>query len=180
MTMDKKELRTLIRQRKRQLSEARRQELSFAVSVNLLHNHYVAAARVVMLYSPLTDEVDISWLTERLHEMGKTIVLPVVTGEETMTARLYEGQSALVSGAYGIREPDGTTDVNIQDIEVAIIPGLAFDGNRHRLGRGKGYYDRFLADTPHLYKIGVCFPFQIVDYVPCDIHDVVMDEVVTP
>lgn len=178
--MDKKELRQIIRQRKRQLSEAQRQELSVAVNGLLLNNHHIADAKVVMLYSPLPDEVDVSMLTERLRDMGKTVVLPVVTGEETMAARLYEGRSALVSGAYGINEPTSETNVDSSVIEAAIIPGMAFDRKGHRLGRGKGYYDRFLADTPYIYKIGVCFPFQIVDDVPCDIHDVVMDEVITP
>ena len=59
---------------------------------------------------------------------------------------------------------------------VALVPGVAFDAAGHRLGRGRGYYDRFLASCPHIYKIGVCFPFQRVALVPTDQHDVVMDE----
>ena len=69
------------------------------------------------------------------------------------------------------------TNVDSSDIDTAIIPGIAFDRKGHRLGRGKGYYDRFLADTPYIYKIGVCFDFQKVDHVPHSAHDVRMDEV---
>ena len=63
-------------------------------------------------------------------------------------------------------------------IDLALVPGMAFDAAGHRLGRGKGYYDRFLGEHPHIYKIGVCFPFQRVAEVPSEAHDVVMDEVI--
>jgi 5-formyltetrahydrofolate cyclo-ligase len=62
---------------------------------------------------------------------------------------------------------------------VTIIPGMAFDVEGHRLGRGKGYYDRFLAKlSPTTYKIGLCFRWQFVDQVPTDEHDIPMDEVI--
>lgn len=75
-------------------------------------------------------------------------------------------------------EPTGELFTDYDLIDVAIVPGMAFDREGHRLGRGKGYYDRFLAQLPHIYKIGICFPFQLVDKVPADVHDILMDEVI--
>jgi 5-formyltetrahydrofolate cyclo-ligase len=61
---------------------------------------------------------------------------------------------------------------------IILVPGIAFDPQGHRLGRGKGYYDRFLAAHPDIYKIGVCFDFQKVPEVPVDEFDIPVDEVV--
>jgi 5-formyltetrahydrofolate cyclo-ligase len=84
----------------------------------------------------------------------------------------------LQAGAYCITEPTGERFTDQEAIDVAIVPGMAFDTEGHRLSRGKGYYDRFLSHVPYLYKIGLCFSWQIVDCVPCDEHDIVMDEII--
>ena len=63
-------------------------------------------------------------------------------------------------------------------VPVILVPGMAFDAKGHRLGRGRGYYDRFLAAHSHIYKIGVCFDFQKVDEVSTDAFDIPVDEVI--
>ena len=75
-------------------------------------------------------------------------------------------------------EPTGEVFTDYDAIDVAIIPGMAFDEAGHRLGRGKGYYDRFLARVPNLYKIGLCFSWQVVPHIPCDEHDIRMDRII--
>ena len=64
-------------------------------------------------------------------------------------------------------------------IELVVVPGMAFDKQGHRLGRGKGYYDRLLPKLTNAYKLGVCFPYQYIEEVPTDEHDIRMDEVLT-
>ena len=76
-------------------------------------------------------------------------------------------------------EPTGPLFADYSKIQLAIIPGMGFDRQGNRLGRGKGYYDRMLAKLSHAYKIGVCFPFQLFDKIPTDIYDITMDEVLT-
>lgn len=88
------------------------------------------------------------------------------------------------AGAYGIMEPEGPAFTAYDDIDLIIIPGVAFDVKHNRLGRGKGYYDRFLQQMQqmrqtHAYKIGVCFPQQLVDSIPVTAYDIPMDEVVS-
>lgn len=174
--MCKKELRRFIRERKRQCTQDGLRALSLSVINRLTGNARLAAARTLLLYHPLPDEVDVSPLLDMLP--GRTILLPRVTGESTMELRVYEGRGCLEPGAYGIMEPCGPLFTDYGSIDVAVVPGMAFDKDGNRLGRGKGYYDRFLARTPHIYKIGVCFPFQLLEAVPAGPTDVRMDEVV--
>ena len=102
-----------------------------------------------------------------------------VTGDETMELRHYASREDLEEGAFQIMEPVGEPFIAFDQIDFALVPGMAFDAAGHRLGRGKGYYDRFLSTHPDIYKIGVCFPFQRVAEVPSEAHDVVMDEVIS-
>ena len=74
-------------------------------------------------------------------------------------------------------EPTGEVFDNYTDIDLAVIPGVAFDKDGNRMGRGKGYYDRLLPKLGNTYKIGICLPFQLVEKIPTDEHDVRMDEV---
>ena len=96
--------------------------------------------------------------------------------------RRYTGPRDLQEGAYGIQEPVGSPFTDYAQIDLALIPGVAFDADGHRLGRGRGYYDRFLAShlsplTSHLL-IGVCFDFQKVDAVPYDANDIPVNMVI--
>ena len=142
----------------------------------------IGESRVVMAFWPLPDEVDVRPLIDRLVAEGRTVVLPKVTGDETMELRRYTSQADLCEGVFHIMEPVGEPFVDYEQIDVALVPGVAFDAAGHRLGRGRGYYDRFLAEylaprTSHLAPriIGVCFPFQRVPLVPTSPHDISMD-----
>jgi len=134
--------------------------------------------KTILAYWPLPDEVDIRPLIDQLVAQGVTVVLPKVTGDETMELRRYASRADLEEGAFHIMEPVGDAFEAYDQIGFALVPGMAFDAACHRLGRGKGYYDRFLSAHPNIYKIGVCFPFQRVAEVPSEAHDVIMDEVI--
>lgn len=134
--------------------------------------------KTILAYWPLPDEVDIRPLIDQLVAQGVTVVLPKVTGDETMELRRYASRADLEEGAFHIMEPVGDAFEAYDQIGLALVPGMAFDAACHRLGRGKGYYDRFLSAHPDIYKIGVCFPFQRVAEVPSEAHDVIMDEVI--
>ena len=138
----------------------------------------LADAHTVLLYSALPDEVPTLPLLNRLSTEGKTVLLPRVVSDTDMELRRYTGSNDMEQGAFGIMEPTGKLFTDYENIDVAVVPGMAFDREGHRLGRGKGYYDRFLTRLSHTYKIGICFPFQLVDLVPADAHDILMDEVI--
>lgn len=93
--------------------------------------------------------------------------------------RRYTGPADLTVGAFGIEEPTGEPFTHYDEIDLAVIPGVAFDAKGHRLGRGRGYYDRLLPRLTAARKLGICFPFQLVDEVPAEPLDIDMDEVIT-
>ena len=177
--MDKAELRKEMRNCKRQFTAQQLHELSFAVIQRLLNNTHLKEARTILLYHSLPDEVDTHTIVDSLLMSGKTILLPRVTGDSTMELRRYTGPRDLAQGAFGIMEPAGRVFTDYASIDLAVVPGMAFDREGNRMGRGKGYYDRLLPMLTHTYKIGICFPFQMVESVPCDEHDARMDEVIT-
>ena len=164
--MNKKELRQFIRMQKRMYSPEQLKEMSEAIIAKLMVHPRVKAAKTIMMYYSLDDEVNTHETVDRLVAMGKRVVLPAVTGDTTMELRCYEGPKDLMGGIFHIMEPVGK-------------PFTDFDTRGNRLGRGKGYYDRFLARVPALYKIGVCFPFQKMPGIPADDNDIMMDEVIS-
>lgn len=175
LIMLKAELRRSISQQKRQFTPQQLAQLSFPVLDRL--RPLLCEAKVILAYYSLPDEVDTHTLIQELVAEGKTVLLPKVLDDTTMELRQYAGPQDLSEGAYHIMEPMGAPFKDFSQIDVALIPGLAFDTNGHRLGRGKGYYDRFL--TAFTGKtIGVCFDFQKVAEVPVDAHDVAVDRVV--
>ena len=174
--MPKGEIRRAIRNLKQQYSKTQLAEMSLEIAKKLLAHPQVQSSRTILLYSPLPDEVDVSPMLDALP--SKRLLLPKVTGDTSMELRLYTGADCLSAGAFGIMEPVGEVFSDYQSIDLAIVPGMAFDRECHRLGRGKGYYDRMLAQLPNVYKIGVCFSFQLVEAIPTDATDIPMDEVV--
>lgn len=177
MDTEKKEIRSLIRERKKLYSSEALAELSYQLFEKLeKYDKFIHADNILMYYS-LPDEV----LTHNFIEKWvgkKKIILPVVIGDD-LELREYTGKDCLKKGCFNIEEPQGKIWENAGTIDLAIIPGMSFDYNGNRLGRGKGFYDRLLSGLS-VYKIGICFGFQIWDKgIPAEKFDVIMDEVWT-
>lgn len=132
-------------------------------------------AQRVLLFHSLPDEVDTHSLIER-YRSTKTILLPSVVGDH-LELHEYGTEASSTVGAFNIIESKGriVPISEYQDIELAIIPGVAFDKEGNRLGRGKGYYDRLLP-LLKCHTIGLCYPFQMVEQVPHEPHDIKVDE----
>lgn len=176
--MDKKELRKQIRGRKRQFTNSELEELSLPIMNRLLSMPEIASAGTILMYYSLPDEVYTHDAVETLARQGKTVLLPKVIDGENMEIRVYRNKEDLAEGSYGIMEPKGQLFTDYGKITTAVIPGMSFDSNNNRLGRGKGYYDRFLKKIPLAYKIGVCFDFQKEKDIPHEENDVKMDTVI--
>lgn len=177
--MTKRELRQQIRTQKRRLSAAELAVMSEDICSKVLALASWQEAGTLLLYYPLPDEVDVRLLIKDAFESGKKVLLPVVKGDE-LELHLYEGEASLKEGAFGIVEPTGPlfAPIHYDEIELAIIPGMAFDSAGHRLGRGKGYYDRLLPNLRDAKLIGVCFPFQLLEEVPAEAHDISVCKVI--
>lgn len=177
--MTKRELRQQIRAQKKKWA-AQLPELSEQICRKVLALASWQEAGTLLLYYPLPDEVDVRPLIKVAFESGKRVLLPVVSGEE-LELHLYEGEETLKEGAFGIMEPTGPSFApeNYDEIELALIPGMAFDKSGHRLGRGKGYYDRLLPKLTKAKLTGICFPFQLLEEVPAEPHDIPVGEVIS-
>lgn len=125
----------------------------------------------------MPDEVQTHEFVDKWHR-EKKILLPVVKGD-VLELRHYTGKECLQVGeAYQIEEPAGEAFTNYEEIDFAVIPGVSFDKQGNRLGRGKGYYDRLLP-LLQSYNIGICFGFQLIEAIPTEPFDKTMDEVWT-
>lgn len=139
-------------------------------------------AKAVLLFAPLPDEPDIGPLLAEALALGKTVALPGFLPEaNTYTARrIIDPVRDLMVGRFGIREPaDVSPEMELNQLDLVLVPGVAFDTHGNRLGRGKGFYDRLLAGVRGT-KCGVAFDEQIVDAVPVGPQDIPLNCIVTP
>lgn len=135
-----------------------------------------AEARTILLFHSLPDEVCThEWIAD--WRFQKEILLPVVKGD-TLVVRPY-APDKMIKGSYGIAEPAGDDVTDYSDIDLVVVPGVGFDPQGNRLGRGKGFYDRLLKKIKAPF-IGVAYDCQIVEEIPSLPHDVAMSLVVTP
>ena len=135
------------------------------------------SAHIVAAYMALPGEVDLS---ELFGQVDKAWVFPRVRGENLSFYRVKNVDQEMQVGAFGIMEPkDGLDEVIVNEVDLFLCPGIGFDRTGGRMGRGKGFYDRMLENAkPSALKIGVCFPFQLVDEIVMEPHDVRMNKVI--
>ena len=176
---EKAEWRRRFRDRRAQAGPAALARASAQIVGRLRALPEVEGAGVVHLFWPLPGEVDLRPLAEALRARGATIALPAVAGGRTLVHRRYLGAAHLVPGRWGTSEPGPDAPaIRPDEIDVVVVPGLAFGRDGGRLGAGGGYYDTFLAGTGAA-RLGVCPGWALVDAVPTEPHDARMDAVVT-
>lgn len=135
-------------------------------------------ARTVLMYWSMDDEVQTHRFVERWYR-DKVVLLPCVDGDD-LRLRQYTGPECLVAGEqFGIGEPTGPEWTALDEVELIVVPGVAFDRTGNRMGRGRGFYDRLLKSTPNAVKIGVAYEFQMLEEIPVESHDVKMDIVIS-
>lgn len=158
-------------------------DTSLIISNKLLSLDCISNAKNIMLYIDFNNEVKTDYLIKKLLSLKKYVSSPVtIINNKKLIPYKINNQDNFKIGAYGIKEPDTSycAKINTSDIDVVIVPAVAYDKNCYRLGYGGGYYDRFL---PILRKntifIGLAFDFQICDTIPKEEHDIQLDYVIT-
>lgn len=173
--MTKEELRYEMKVRRRALMAEEIEEKSLTICkkvCELLDN-----SKNICLYKSAFKEVNTEFLIDFLRKQDKNIFFPV-SNKDTKTISLCRDCGEFVSGAYGISEPKIKEIMPIDIIDTVIVPGVAFDKKKNRLGFGAGYYDRLLGEK-QILKIGVCYDFQIAEEIDTEAHDIKMDIVIT-
>jgi 5-formyltetrahydrofolate cyclo-ligase len=178
----KGELRSGARVRLAALPPEARAAESAAAAARVWTLPEVASARALLLYAALPAEVDTAPIRDEARARGVAVLYPLPLGGGRMTLHRLDDDAALRPGRYGIPEPDPARapEVDPGDVDAAILPGLAWDRQRSRLGRGAGYYDRLLAHASWRgFRCGLFFTVQEVPRIPADPWDVPLDAVVT-
>ena len=183
MTAVKKKLRQHVRETLARIARPENHARSLQAIDRMVALEEFRAARIVMLYLPMPEEVDTLPLAEACWQAGKVVLVPrCKMNPRTMDAcRIDSLSEGLVSSYYGILEPhDGHVAWPPGQIDFIVVPGLAFDSRGGRLGRGAGFYDRFLAQTAGgCTACGIAFHEQLIDSVPVLDHDERIDILVT-
>lgn len=183
LTDRKNAIRTAMRARLSALTPAQRSAGSAAACARLVTCEAFARATTVMLYMPMRSEVDVISVALEAFRLGKNVCVPrVETGHKSMHAietSTFDDES-MGADELGVRSPTSGAQIPHETIDLVVVPGVAFDARGFRLGRGGGYYDRYLARLRrHTATIGICFDFQFVDLVPTEPTDIAVQSIVS-
>ena len=173
--MDKQELRKHIKQLKKQYDKTWLDNTSMQIMHLLEQNKSFVLSHNVMLYYALPDEVQTAAFINKWRYQ-KRIILPTVVGDDIIPVELADN-TAFAEGDFHILEPRNKPYNG--NFDLIVVSGVAFDRQGNRLGRGRGYYDRFLSLHPQVKRIGICYPFQVMEQVPVEANDIRMDEIIS-
>jgi len=179
-SLTKAEIRSKILLRLKTQKEEDRNRKSTIIKDKLLRNKVFKKAKIIMFYIAFGGEVNTKEMIREAQKTGKLICVPVYRKDkETMQPAIFEDHAKLKKGPYGVLEPVIEVMLKPEDLDLVIVPGLAFDKQGKRLGRGKGCYDRFLRTlSKKASSIGLAYDFQILPLVPtakhdCSVHNII-------
>lgn len=174
---EQRALRALVEQKRRIMTKEQVAEQSALIMAQLEQMSAFREAKTVLLYYPIHNEVDLRPLLSKYK--GQKIFLLPVTHRHSMEVRPYDGEDMMRRGRLGVPEPQTSTYRG--HIDLILVPGVVFDQHRHRIGRGGGYYDRFLRKQLTAKKVGVCYSFQLKKHtIPHSWRDQKLDRIITP
>jgi 5-formyltetrahydrofolate cyclo-ligase len=179
---NKSAIRKLLRDKLAAMSDQQRHQKSIDACTFLLNSPEFAQARVVMLYLSMPTEVDTSPLALKCFQQGKTVVVPKVSWDQRrmLPVEIHSLNTGIAITGPGVREPIAGKPYPADFIDLVIVPGLGFSKNGYRIGRGMGFYDRFLAQREFIgLSCGLAFDDQVMDSLPVLDHDMPLSMLVT-
>ncbi len=172
--MDKKELRTVIREKKRAMTEEQIQQTGRLLGEQLRAHPAYGEAKSIFGYLPYNQEVRTMPMLEQAQKDGKRVAVPKVIGDSMIFIWL-DDLSRVEKGYCGIPEPVDNGPEAVDETALMLMPGLAFDLQGHRCGYGGGFYDRYLEQHPHHPTLALCYGFQVMEHLETDSHDIPVD-----
>ncbi len=163
------------------LSKEQVREKSRLIAERLLKLPEFEKAKTVMLYYGVRNEVETRGLIEKALEQGKRVVLPVSDFDsKKITPTELQGLEDLKKAEFGLMEPVEGKVVGVKELDLIVVPGIAFDANGARIGTGKGFYDGLLRKvSTKVPLVGLCFEENLEESLPSESHDVKMDIIIT-
>ncbi|MFC1467449.1 5-formyltetrahydrofolate cyclo-ligase [Verrucomicrobiota bacterium] len=175
----KQVIRQNIREQRNELDSAWTEAMSNEICKRIHSLEVFEKAEMIGIYLALPGEVQLDALTDHCRKLGKRICVPVFDDYSKVCVMAeWHANTELVAGKWDVLEPSEHRRVDDDEIDMMLVPGVAFDTNGERLGRGGGYYDRML-EKSDAYHVGVAFQFQIVQALATEEHDMPMELVVT-
>lgn len=154
-------------------------EKSAVIAERFLSIPEVKSGKIFLLYFAIKSEVNTRLIAEELLNIGKTVAFPRILGDNRMSLHKINSLEELADRQWSIPEPvEDAPQISPDEVDVAVIPGIAFDRHRCRLGWGGGYYDRFLP-LSNCLSVGLAFDLQVVDDLPVEDHDHPLDMIIT-
>lgn len=175
--MNKQELRSAIRTRKRAMTEEEILHRSAELAEQFAQCEPYRAAKTIYGYLPYNQEVRTVPMLRRAIAQGKRVAVPKVYGD-TMKFIYLDDLSQVAKGYAGIPEPIADEPVANDETALVLMPGLAFDPAGHRIGYGGGFYDKFLAQEPNHPTVALCYDFQMVEHLETEEFDIPVDLVI--
>ena len=175
----KNEIRKVYKLKRSSMDKAEVLEKSKKACKIFLKSDLYENAKTIMLYMPLGNETDTTDIINKAFADGKKVAFPVTDEESGEITPCYAtAETVFEKGAFSVNEPCGNDVADAEDIEVVLVPGIAFDKNGSRIGFGKGCYDRLLKNTDAV-KVGFCYDLQLCDNIPNEQFDIKMDYIIT-
>lgn len=174
----KEDIRRRILTLRSQLSETEREQKTAAITEKIIHCRYFQEAERIFCYIDFQGEAGTRRIIEEAWRLGKEVYAPRVSGD-TMDFFEFDSYSELIPGTFGILEPSGREAAETSQKRLMILPGVAFDKSRNRIGYGGGYYDKYLAVHPEIQTIGIAFELQLVECIEAENTDVKVKMIVT-
>lgn len=177
--LTKEDIRCKMLTRLKRQKEEERLKKSDLVTKTLINTEVFKKAKTIISYIAFGGEVETKQIMTYAHKLGKKVGVPFCGVSRNMQVCRWEPGICLSRGIYGTWEPTIKEGISTRDIDLVIVPGLAFDILGNRLGRGKGFYDRFLRRVPlRVATVGLAFDFQILPRVPVTPNDFRIDQVI--
>ncbi len=180
--MDKADIRRWMLEKRCSISDEKSIEISLTIQQKLFLTPRYKEANIIALYSSFRGEVKTERLIERALFDGKKVVMPKISMEDyRMHFIAISAKDDLMTNSYGLKEPEQKNSGYFaeENIDLFVVPGVAFDLSGNRIGMGKGYYDRALQSVSRDSVVALAYEFQLIDSVPAENHDVVMGTIIT-
>lgn len=178
--MDKKTLRKIMIEKRNMLSEEK-EVFDKKIKKDLLDTDLYKRSKSIFIYINFGSEINTKAIIESFFNDNKSVYVPKInTKKKEMNAVKISSFENLIENKYGILEPDNNEILNKMDLDLIILPGVAFDYGGGRVGYGGGYYDRYLESiNKNIIKIALLYDFQLIDKVPCEEHDIRANYIIT-
>lgn len=180
--MNKKRIRGIMSEKRDSLALLDYQEKSKKIKENLFNKSFFKDSRNIFTFISFKSEVDTHNIIKESLNLGKKVSVPLTLPKtKEMLPVIIKSFEDLKPGTYGILEPDNNTNqIKLDNIDLVLVPGLAFDPQGYRVGYGGGYYDRFFKKlSKNTIKVGLAFDFQIIDKCPTNKFDLPVDYILT-